>query len=191
MNGVLSITGADMNFLLRSGEMPSKAPPSRTVSRRNYESAQSPLYSGGRACLFSTTRVTPVWNTRCCFYDAVSYVQDFSADADYVSAQAYQPVSSAPMRTDRVRWTALDSINATSSAIVKYVSQRRYRYQRRSHLCPGQLQLGAVKASHTGCIPFYKHFQTAVKSCSQGGVRGGAATLFYPMWHPKSKACWY
>ncbi|CAM5209222.1 ribonucleoside-diphosphate reductase subunit alpha [Oligella ureolytica] len=31
--------------------------------------------------------------------------------------------------------------------------------------------------------PFYKHFQTAVKCCSQGGVRGGAATLFYPMWH--------
>ncbi|MFT5547011.1 class 1a ribonucleoside-diphosphate reductase subunit alpha, partial [Rheinheimera aquimaris] len=30
---------------------------------------------------------------------------------------------------------------------------------------------------------FYKHFQTAVKSCSQGGVRGGAATLFYPLWH--------
>ena len=41
----------------------------------------------------------------------------------------------------------------------------------------------AVEAFHTGCIPFYKHFQTAVKSCSQGGVRGGAATLFYPMWH--------
>ncbi len=33
------------------------------------------------------------------------------------------------------------------------------------------------------CIPFYKHFQSAVKSCSQGGVRGGAATLFYPLWH--------
>ena len=30
---------------------------------------------------------------------------------------------------------------------------------------------------------FFKHFHTAVKSCSQGGVRGGAATLFYPLWH--------
>ena len=39
------------------------------------------------------------------------------------------------------------------------------------------------EAYHTGCIPFYKHFQTAVKSCSQGGVRGGAAPLFYPLWH--------
>ncbi len=33
------------------------------------------------------------------------------------------------------------------------------------------------EATHTGCIPFYKHFHTAVKSCSQGGVRGGAATF--------------
>jgi ribonucleoside-diphosphate reductase alpha chain len=32
-------------------------------------------------------------------------------------------------------------------------------------------------------IPFYKLFQSAVKSCSQGGVRGGAATLYYPIWH--------
>ncbi|MGL5464386.1 MAG: class 1a ribonucleoside-diphosphate reductase subunit alpha, partial [Aeromonas veronii] len=39
------------------------------------------------------------------------------------------------------------------------------------------------EAFHTGCIPFYKYFQTAVKCCSQGGVRGGAATLFYPLWH--------
>ena len=39
------------------------------------------------------------------------------------------------------------------------------------------------EAKHTGCIPFYKLFQTAVKCCSQGGVRGGAATLFYPLWH--------
>lgn len=39
------------------------------------------------------------------------------------------------------------------------------------------------EATHTGVIPFLKHFQTAVKSCSQGGVRGGAATAFYPIWH--------
>lgn len=39
------------------------------------------------------------------------------------------------------------------------------------------------EAVHTGVIPFWKHIQTAVKSCSQGGVRGGAATLYYPIWH--------
>ena len=40
-----------------------------------------------------------------------------------------------------------------------------------------------VMKSHTGVIPFYKLFQASVKSCSQGGVRGGAATLYYPIWH--------
>ncbi|NYY75463.1 hypothetical protein DMI60_23005 [Escherichia coli] len=58
----------------------------------------------------------------------------------------------------------------------------RDRHQRRAYSCAGSPIRGG-EAFHTGCIPFYKHFQTAVKSCSQGGVRGGAATLFYPMWH--------
>lgn len=78
---------------------------------------------------------------------------------------------------------SLDSINATASAIVKYVSQK-------AGIGIGGGRIRAVgspirngDASHTGTIPFYKHFQSAVKSCSQGGVRGGAATLYYPLWH--------
>ena len=78
---------------------------------------------------------------------------------------------------------SLDSINATASAIVKYVSQK-------AGIGIGGGSIRAVgspirngDASHTGVIPFYKHFQSAVKSCSQGGVRGGAATLYYPIWH--------
>lgn len=78
---------------------------------------------------------------------------------------------------------SLDSINATTSAIVKYVSQRAG-----IGINAGRIRgLGATirngEAFHTGCIPFYKLFQAAVKSCSQGGVRGGAATVFYPLWH--------
>jgi ribonucleoside-diphosphate reductase alpha chain len=78
---------------------------------------------------------------------------------------------------------SLDSINATASAIVKYVSQK-------AGIGIGGGRIRAIgspirngDASHTGTIPFYKHFQSAVKSCSQGGVRGGAATLYYPLWH--------
>ena len=78
---------------------------------------------------------------------------------------------------------SLDSINATSSAIVKYVSQK-------AGIGVGAGSIRAINspirngdASHTGVIPFYKMFQAAVKSCSQGGVRGGAATLYYPIWH--------
>lgn len=77
----------------------------------------------------------------------------------------------------------LDSIYTTAHAIGKYVSQRAG-----IGIGAGAIRaLGSAirggEAVHTGVIPFYKHFQTAVKSCSQGGVRGGAATLFYPLWH--------
>jgi len=78
---------------------------------------------------------------------------------------------------------SLDSINATSSSIIKYVSQK-------AGIGIGAGRIRAIGSSirngdavHTGVIPFYKHFQTAVKSCSQGGLRGGAATLYYPIWH--------
>jgi ribonucleoside-diphosphate reductase alpha chain len=78
---------------------------------------------------------------------------------------------------------SLDSINATSSAIVKYVSQRAGIGVNAGRIRALGSTIRNGEAFHTGCIPFYKHFQTAVKSCSQGGVRGGAATLFYPLWH--------
>ncbi|KTG20675.1 ribonucleotide-diphosphate reductase subunit alpha [Pseudoalteromonas sp. XI10] len=78
---------------------------------------------------------------------------------------------------------SLDSINATSSAIVKYVSQRAGIGINAGRIRALGSPIRNGEAYHTGCIPFYKHFQTAVKSCSQGGVRGGAATLFYPLWH--------
>ena len=77
----------------------------------------------------------------------------------------------------------LDSINASASAIVKYVSQRAGIGINAGRIRAINSPIRGGEASHTGCIPFYKHFHTAVKSCSQGGVRGGAATLFYPLWH--------
>ncbi|CAM3580186.1 class 1a ribonucleoside-diphosphate reductase subunit alpha [Parendozoicomonas haliclonae] len=78
---------------------------------------------------------------------------------------------------------SLDSINATASAIVKYVSQRAGIGINAGRIRAIGSPIRGGDAFHTGCIPFYKYFQTAVKSCSQGGVRGGAATLFYPLWH--------
>ena len=78
---------------------------------------------------------------------------------------------------------SLDSINATSSSIVKYVSQK-------AGIGIGAGRIRAINspirkgdATHTGVIPFYKMFQAATRSCSQGGVRNGAATLYYPIWH--------
>lgn len=78
---------------------------------------------------------------------------------------------------------SLDSINATTSAIVRYVSQRAGIGVNAGRIRALGSPIRSGEAKHTGCIPFYKLFQTAVKCCSQGGVRGGAATLFYPLWH--------
>ena len=78
---------------------------------------------------------------------------------------------------------SLDSINATASAIVKYVSQRAGIGVNAGAIRALGSPIRGGEAFHTGCIPFYKYFQTAVKSCSQGGVRGGAATVYYPIWH--------
>jgi len=78
---------------------------------------------------------------------------------------------------------SLDSINATTSSIVKYVSQK-------AGIGIGAGRIRAIgspirngDAYHTGVIPFYKMFQAGTRSCSQGGVRNGAATLYYPVWH--------
>ncbi|MBP5790245.1 MAG: ribonucleoside-diphosphate reductase subunit alpha [Neisseriaceae bacterium] len=78
---------------------------------------------------------------------------------------------------------SLDSINATTSSIVKYVSQRAGIGINAGRIRALGSPIRGGEAQHTGCIPFFKMFQAAVKSCSQGGVRGGAATLFYPLWH--------
>jgi ribonucleoside-diphosphate reductase alpha chain len=81
----------------------------------------------------------------------------------------------------------LDSISAAAGAIVKYVSQRAGIGVNAGKIRALGSPIRGGEAMHTGCIPFYKHFHTAVKSCSQGGVRGGAATLFYPFWHLEVK----
>ena len=78
---------------------------------------------------------------------------------------------------------SLDSINATTSAIVKYVSQKAGIGIGAGSIRAIGSPIRSGDATHTGVIPFYKLFQSAVKSCSQGGVRGGAATLYYPIWH--------
>lgn len=78
---------------------------------------------------------------------------------------------------------SLDSINATAGAIVKYVSKRAGIGIGAGRIRALGSSINGGHATHTGVIPFYKHFQSAVRSCSQGGVRGGAATLYYPIWH--------
>ena len=78
---------------------------------------------------------------------------------------------------------SLDSINSTATSIVRYISKK-------AGIGIGAGSIRAIGSRvndgsivHTGLIPFLKYFQSAVKSCSQGGVRGGAATVYLPIWH--------
>jgi ribonucleoside-diphosphate reductase alpha chain len=150
------------------------------VTGEIYESAQF-LYILVAACLFAKYPT----DTR------LTYVEDFYHAISRFKISLPTPIM-AGVRTPTRQFSScvliecgdsLDSINATSSAIVKYVSQRAGIGVNAGRIRALGSSIRNGEAFHTGCIPFFKHFQTAVKSCSQGGVRGGAATLFYPLWH--------
>lgn len=150
------------------------------VTNEIYESPQF-LYIMVAACLFSKYPA----NTR------LAYVKNFYNAVSRFKISLPTPIMSG-VRTPTRQFSScvlidcgdsLDSINATSAAIVRYVSQRAGIGVNAGRIRAVGSPIRGGEAQHTGCIPFYKHFQTAVKCCSQGGVRGGAATLFYPIWH--------
>ncbi|NQZ79751.1 MAG: ribonucleoside-diphosphate reductase subunit alpha [Colwellia sp.] len=150
------------------------------VTGEIYESAQF-LYLLVAACLFAKYPVDTRLGYIERFYDAISTFK----------LSLPTPIM-AGVRTPTRQFSScvliecgdsLDSINAATSSIVKYVSQRAGIGINAGRIRALGSSIRNGEAFHTGCIPFFKHFQTAVKSCSQGGVRGGAATLFYPLWH--------
>ena len=150
------------------------------VTRQIFESPQF-LYMLVAMCLFAkypkNTRLDYVKR----FYDAVSQFK-ISLPTPIMSGvrtPTRQFSSCVLIECD----DSLDSINATTSSIVKYVSQRAGIGINAGRIRGLGSEIRGGEAQHTGCIPFFKMFQAAVKSCSQGGVRGGAATLFYPLWH--------
>ena len=78
---------------------------------------------------------------------------------------------------------SLDSINSTSTSIVRYISKKAGIGIGAGSIRAIGSRIGDGSVVHTGLVPFLKYFQAAVKSCSQGGVRGGAATVYLPVWH--------
>lgn len=150
------------------------------VSKQLFESPQF-LYMLVGMCLFASYDKAVRLDYVKRFYDATSNF--------YISLPT--PIMSG-VRTPTRQFSScvliecgdsLDSINATTSAIVRYVSQRAGIGINAGAIRALGSPIRGGEAQHTGCIPFFKMFQAAVKSCSQGGVRGGAATLFYPLWH--------
>lgn len=77
----------------------------------------------------------------------------------------------------------LDSIIAGTGAIVKYISKKAGIGICASGIRGEGSPVAGNTIKHTGVIPFYRMFESAVKSCSQGGVRGGSATLYTMLWH--------
>lgn len=78
---------------------------------------------------------------------------------------------------------SLDSIGASDSAVMRYIAQRAGIGLNIGRLRAMGSKIRNGQAFHTGLLPFIKKFASTVKCCSQGGVRGGAATFFYPLWH--------
>ncbi len=150
------------------------------VSGQVFESAQF-LYVLIAACLFSGYDKERRLDYIKRFYDAVSTFK-LSLPTP-IMAGVRTPTRQFSSCVLIEAGDSLDSINATAGAIIKYVSQRAGIGINGGRIRALGSPIRGGEAFHTGCIPFYKHFQTAVKSCSQGGVRGGAATLFYPIWH--------
>ena len=171
----------DMNFSYAAvKQLEGKYLAQNRVTGEIYESAQF-LYLLVAACLFARYPK----ETR------LDYVKRFYDAASTFKISLPTPIM-AGVRTPTRQFSScvliecddsLDSINATASAIVKYVSQRAGIGINAGRVRALGSPIRDGEAFHTGCIPFYKYFQTAVKSCSQGGVRGGAATIFYPIWH--------
>lgn len=155
------------------------------VSGEIYESAQF-LYILVAACLFSKYSGE----------ERMKFIRDFYDATSTFKLSLPTPIM-AGVRTPTRQFSScvlieagdsLDEINSASNAIIKYVSQRAGIGINAGAIRALGSRIRGGEAFHTGVIPFYKHFQTAVKSCSQGGVRGGAATLFYPLWHLEAES---
>jgi ribonucleoside-diphosphate reductase alpha chain len=78
---------------------------------------------------------------------------------------------------------SLDSIIDTSGVIVKYASRKAGLGVNIGRIRAVDQAVRGGDAVTTGVIPFAKYLNAALKSCSQGAVRGASATFNYPIWH--------
>jgi ribonucleoside-diphosphate reductase alpha chain len=176
----------DMNFAYAGvKQMEGKYLVQDRVTGEIYESPQM-LYMLVAMCLFS--KYTGA--------ERMQYVKDFYDATSTFKLSLPTPIMGG-VRTPTRQFSScvlieaddsLDGINAAASTIVKYVSLRAGIGINAGMIRALGSPIRGGEATHTGCIPFFKHFLTAVKSCSQGGIRGGAATLFYPIWHLEAES---
>lgn len=78
---------------------------------------------------------------------------------------------------------SLESIIATKSALLRYVANKAGIGLNVGRIRGLGKKIRNGRAKHTGLVPFIKSFEADLNSCSQGGIRKGSATLFFPIWH--------
>jgi ribonucleoside-diphosphate reductase alpha chain len=77
----------------------------------------------------------------------------------------------------------LDSIFSSDMAIGKYVSQRAGIGINAGRIRGINSKIRGGEVQHTGVVPFLKKFEATVRCCTQNGIRGGSATVHFPIWH--------
>ena len=77
----------------------------------------------------------------------------------------------------------LDSIFSSDMAIGKYVAQRAGIGINAGRIRGLNSKIRGGEVQHTGVVPFLKKFESTVRCCTQNGIRGGSATVHFPIWH--------
>jgi ribonucleoside-diphosphate reductase alpha chain len=78
---------------------------------------------------------------------------------------------------------SLDSIFSSDMAIGRYVAQRAGIGINAGRIRGINSKIRGGEVQHTGVIPFLKKFEATVRCCTQNGIRGGSATVHFPIWH--------
>ena len=78
---------------------------------------------------------------------------------------------------------SLPSIFSSDMAIGRYVAQRAGIGINAGRIRGINSKIRGGEIQHTGVIPFLKKFESTVRCCTQNGVRGGSATVHFPIWH--------
>ena len=78
---------------------------------------------------------------------------------------------------------SLDSIFSSDMAIGRYVSQRAGIGINAGRIRGINSKIRGGEVQHTGVVPFLKKFESTVRCCTQNGIRGGSATVHFPIWH--------
>ena len=77
----------------------------------------------------------------------------------------------------------LDSIFTSDMAIGRYVAQRAGIGINAGRIRGINSKIRGGEVQHTGVVPFLKKFEATVRCCTQNGIRGGSATVHFPIWH--------